>query len=511
MMPTIRLLTKWEIKRIRHEAVYWLRLLGLERDTSRLYRVYVVVFWAYWVFAVWAFLVEQVYQASQQFPPDDALPLLTTFRFVIALFQIGYTVAVLVDTPLKLTAPDLAYVATAPISRGAITLVRFVRRLFLPAGVLAILGTLAVMFFTWNVQPAHVGIAGLMALFLTFLLVYLSGALSWMIGIYRQSCQSALARRACWLALPLLLVGFGLLPGVFLWPADAWVGVVTGTTGLADFGLLGATLVITFGALFITGNQVRMAQVIDDSQLYARIQRMGALGPMIAADVIARIYKQARLTRKKWLWLRLPATPSPTLALSSRAALSLARLSPQAGLRLVITGMALPSMIIAIITFGGYRALQTWVLVFLVLQLPVFRPSDATRFFREPLNQPFLRQFLPANHVLLFISQTTLPLALMSIGMVIALALQPQLDFVAGWMLAVETLVIMTLCEALENVRVTLLRGSLRVVTLRYEFTVIFFGVWLVLAGALTRSLWGAALAGVGVMLFLFYLLHHSE
>lgn len=493
------LLARHELRRMRWNTAYWLRLIGFEANASRAYRVYLAGFWAFWLFSMWAFITQQVYQMSQAVPRPDAVVLFMTLPGIIFSLQLGYTIQTFHDAPLKLPAADLQYMTAAPVSRRAMTLVTFVRSLLIPAALLSLLGTLAALFFAWRFGLADVGIRGLLAYFLTFGLVWVSGAAAWNVGLVRQNRPYMTGRYARWLVISVILVGLELAADFLLLP-----GYIRADFLLSAAVVLVAGGIVAFGLLSLIGSRMHMTAVMDHSQLYARIQQLGTLGRLLAGDTVARIQKQSRLARKKTLRTRLPVTSDPHLTLFGQQAVTLARLSPGVILRLIGTGITLSSLVIVLIMIGDYRALQTWLLVFILLIQ--FRPNDLTRLFREQMHQPFLRQFLPANPLLLFASQALLPLLLMSGGMFIVIALQPGIPLVAGWGLAVGVLVALGLCQALNSVRL-----GFSPVRLRYEYTMIAAGVVVIVAGVGLHSLWAALLVSLIVDGLLAGLLYTSK
>src|SRR5690606_14676545 len=167
MLNDIRTLLWIEWKRLKVEGAYWLQLIGFDPDSSLAYRIYVAIFWMFWVFTVWSFAVDQAYRISLALPSDTVQSLLGYAPEVILGLQLLYLVRVLRESPLKLSAPVVSYVATSPASRGAIGLIVIVRRLLVPILLFSLLSCLISMLLAWSTSPDGVGFIGLRSLLLT--------------------------------------------------------------------------------------------------------------------------------------------------------------------------------------------------------------------------------------------------------------------------------------------------------------------------------------------------------
>ena len=507
------ILVNLEVKRIKRNSAYWLRLIGFDPETSRIYQIYVTLFWFFWIFSMWAFVVEQVYHASRQWAWQDSSLLLEILPRIVFFLQVAYLISVVWKLPLKMAAPDLAYVAASPVSRGAITLVYFTRSLFSPAVILSLLGSLIAMFIAWNTIIVGVGLIGVQAFFLSFCLVYCTASISWALALFKQRRRSVFRRYIFLLTIILLiLLGLWLAPNVILWSSRVLAVAIQNKLSSTDVVLLGILLMMAFSALYGVGSKLPMTSIMDASHVYARIQKFGVLGQVMAPDVIARIRKQNQLSQKGSLLVHLPIVFGYRKILFGRTFVTLARLSPELGLRLIFTGFVLPSAVISIIKLGGYASFQTWLLVFIILlQL---RPDNLTRFFRECINQPFLRQFLPANNLLLFVSHIALPLFFMSLGASFAVVLQTQFvlfEALGVWLLVIALVTVLGFCQALEYVRLPFYLSPSNSIQLNYEYTVIVLGALIVLAGTLLQSLWAAGLASIMILIVLSLLLYVSQ
>ncbi len=113
--------------------------------------------------------------------------------------QIVYLYVVLRDSPLKLGAPEIEYVAASPVSRGIVIAVHFVLALLLPVLLIAVAGCLLAMLLTWSSAPGVVGFAGLQALVLGVPLGLFSAALAWIVATVKAcSLRARSSSRSGW-------------------------------------------------------------------------------------------------------------------------------------------------------------------------------------------------------------------------------------------------------------------------------------------------------------------------
>ncbi|MBK8022585.1 MAG: hypothetical protein IPK19_14420 [Chloroflexi bacterium] len=290
-----------------------------------------------------------------------------------------------------------------------------------------------------------------------------------------------------WLTPMLFAVFAAVLPELFLLPGRAWLSVVEGK-GPADvlialIGILPVALIL----LIMAGNRLRMAKAITDSQQYARIQKMGILGRFLARDVIERIQLQARLGRKRRLKSWFSTRFIGAAALFGHSTVSLIRLSPGAMIRLFVSGGVLVLSVTFILSLGGSPSLPLFMLLYIVLLQQ--RPSGLVRGLRAHSDQPFMRQLIPSSSLKLVLASTALPFAITASGMLAVVLAQPLIDPLVGAVLSVSCLITMTLCLALELVR---LRHAL-FPRITYGYSTLAVGSLVILGGYLSGSLWGAA------------------
>ncbi len=510
MSRDLLLLIRLEVKRIRRSSRYWLRLIGFDPlNQSRAVQVYVVLFWMFWVYTMWSYVLGQVLQVSGNLHRADTAQVLPFIPFIVFAVQVVYLVQVLREPPLKLASGDLHYAATAPLSRGMIAIVNFVVKLFIPALALSLIGALAAMFFTWNADYFAAGLIGVQAFVVTFLLVYASAAPITAVGVLKQNFAALRPRLMFWWVVPIFLAAPALIPQIVLLPGQAWVNLLSSSEDGQAFGSLIAVLIVSlvvgFSALIAAGNRLRMTKVIADSQLYARIHKLGALGRVIAADVILRIRRQSILMRRRVIYQRMPNGLNGTAALVGQSLVTLIRFSPAAVFRLFFSGTAFVSTLLFSVLLGGGISLPSLLILYVLLL--TLRPREIVQGFRAQIDQSYMRQFIPETNLRLLVASAAVPFAIVGAGMLIVVMLQSWVNPLFGAVLAIMVLIILSLCLALEIVNLK----KLQLPRIAYEYSVLASTIVIVLVGAISGSALGLLSAAGIVIAILMMLLNESE
>ncbi len=290
-----------------------------------------------------------------------------------------------------------------------------------------------------------------------------------------------------------------------LFPGALWLTTFDAALSVGTFALALALLVAACALLVIVGNRVNMAAVADDSRMYARIQKLGIFGRLYADDVIASVRRQSRLLRKRHLRLAMSERADGYGVLLNRALLSLFRLAPSTMLRLLMRGVVFAGIVSLVVRIGGGGHLQSWVLLLIILiQL---RPVELNTLFQQDVGQAFTRQFLPANPLGIALADSVFPIALMSVGGLLALLVQPLTDPLVALVLMVCAVAALAFCQALELV--TMPRLLFRRVP--YTYSVVLCGAALIAAGYLLKSMLAVVLAAVLIDLILAAALYRSR
>lgn len=486
MWDDIKTLLRLEYKQVKQQSRDGLLILGIDHEASYGYLMYVVLFFAFWVFAMWSYIVEMVYNASQMLDVALTTDLLNAIPASILVFQVIYFIVILRGKPLKLTVPNMAYMATSPVSRGAVGLVYYIKSAVLPLGIISTLSIFITMFFVWALELPNVGLIGLLAFPLIFGLGVSTTLIGWCMGLAKQIDRARWWRY--WLMIPLVILLGVLIPFVMLWDGRVWVNLIQNSFKPFDAVIL-LGIIAGLGVLLVRiATRIDMTIILEDSQIYARIQKLGVFGQMIAPDVISSIKSQAKLAKRQVKTSKFPRQLWGTNALVGYNMVNIYRLSPSLILQLLFSGITYPSIIILVMGFAGFSTLQAWALILIIVMQ--MRPKNVTRFFQEHHTRPHLRQFLPVDNLTLFLTQTALPLAVTSIGLGISIALRGLP--IGAFFLGVAILLGLALCQ----VQFDLSTSGFRIA---YEYQVLFFGAVVIASWVVSGDLW--AVLGVVIAL----------
>lgn len=481
MSRTVAILVWAELKRIRGDVSYWLKLVGYDPTTNVFYRIYVLIFWLFWLATAWGYLVQQVYGFSTALTSDAIANVLRFAPGIVLSLQSMFIASLLREPPLKLSTPEMSYAAAAPIHRGAIALTQYLRRLALPALVLGLVSCLLSMLLSWRAAGAEVGFVGIKTMLVTWALVYATGGLGWILALPTLRPMSRLRRLLVWPVFILIVVAAALVPQVGQAGGALWVAAVQNVVSpVMVIALIAALALIVFGVVLV-GDRAHMSIVADNSLVFARIQRLGLFGRFYASDVIARVQRQAKLIRKRRLRLMLKPSATGYGTLWSRYGLGMLRLAPSSVARPLTRGFTTGLLVVMLVSFGGWQALPVWLLV--VILLIVNRPLELAAPFRDSMNLPFMRQFLPHDPLVAFSISAFYPILYASAGCIAAMVL-------FGWwnplvlLLVVFSVIALALAQGLESVEGRAMFGR----TIPYPYAVGFYAIAVVVAGLLFHS-----------------------
>jgi hypothetical protein len=506
MRETLLLLwLRW--RHTQEELIYWLRS-GLYYDprkrttAERLYGLYVLVLIVV-VFLLpgWVELLATAAAAGHALSPHVRVQILGALPAGILCGQALLAMAALRSSPLKLTYPDMAYVAGAPLPRGAAVLIGF---LFTVTARLLVTMLAAGLVAVALTQPTTLGGANLTftdaAVGMAPLAVFSWGA-AWLVGCARMASYKVQRWRFLWLA-PLLVLGLAaLFPGALRWSGRTLTLAMRGQVS-SRVELLALVATLAAAALTWVGNRVNMTLVAEESQLYARLKSLG-LGLMtlfVAPGLSWQMRAQERLRAQKPRGHLPRATGS--WALVARAALSGLR-HPFVLIRPLLWGVVVTRLSVFLLL----EHVQVRVWVYWLIAVVITAPRSLVTVFKADTAQPFLRQFLPVNPLQLLLADTALPFLLLLVGTVAAWIRQPAaLSIVLdGAGLSVVMAVVIALCQGLSLVPLTAWR--IRISSALATGT--SFGAVL-MAGLLTKTLVVPLGVGTGIAVLLSGLLATS-
>lgn len=397
-------------RQFRDSAVYWLRVLGYqpnERSLSQaLYLLYLIGIGALWFVAMWGWAYFEAGRIGAALAPTTTADLLRIVPVAILVGQVWVMVGALRSTPLKLSFPDMAYVAGSPLARSVPVLLGFARGILTR---LLLFGALAALLAVIAIPDADLsGYASTRAAFAAAPLVVLTWATAWLLGVSRLAFPRLAQIRFLWVA-PLLLLGVAhVYPAAVLWPGQALVLAIYGQAPLWLFPALTAVALLLVLVFVAVGNRINMIHAADESLIYARIQ---ALGLMAWRDprLQARIRLQGNRTART-PWLKLPRTTGFSTLLA-RAALSYLR-HPSMLVTSFLWGAAITQAAVWILV--NQLPVQLWIGWLLVIG--VAPPVGLLNVFSEDLEEPFLRQFLTVDGFRLLVADVIVPLLALIAG-----------------------------------------------------------------------------------------------
>ncbi len=429
LAPLFRL--RW--RGLQESLIYWVRT-GLEYDPSRrttserLYGLYLLVVISLLVLLPgWADALAIAYQAGHVLTPHLRAALLAALPALIVLGQVALAMAALRSSPFKLSGPDSAYIAASPVPRGAPVLTGFLFHIAVRLPVWALLAAFVAVALA---QPDKLDTATLACLAVgvtTAPLVALSWGLAWSIGLLRMSSPAARNRRFVWLAPLAALVPASLLPAIARWPG----GVLTAS--MRHAGIPGQTwwlaglAMVAVATVTWVGNRANMTLVAAESAMYARLRELGFMARVFDPALAGQIRRQEKLRAKRFR-LRLPRGAWATGLWAAAARAAVGRLHhPLTLLRPLLWGAALSRLGGTLVL--GHADLRAW--IYWLIGAVVTAPRSLVVAFQEDVDEPFLRQFLPANTLLLLPTDAAVPFGLLCIGILLAWVGQPAAPSVA--------------------------------------------------------------------------------
>lgn len=397
-------------RQFKDSAVYWLRVLGYEPGGRALmqagYVLYLAGIGALWLLMMWGWAYSQAEGIANNLAPATVVDLLNLLPVIVLVAQVWTMVGALRSTPLKLSFPDMAYIAGSPIARSIPVLLGFLRTILgrmILFGAVAALLAVAIIPGAANAGPASLRAAGAAAL-----LLVLTWALAWLLGISRLAFIRLSNWPLLWVA-PLLLLALAYVyPAAVLWPGQALILAIFGVAPVWLFpALLLIALVLVIAFVWL-GNRINMIHAADESAIYARISALGLMAyrdPRLQARIRLQSSSAARSP-----WFKLPKTTGFS-TLVFRALLSYVR-HPFMLLTSFAWGAAIT--ILAVWIVSNALPFQVWVGWLLVIGFAP--PVGLLHVFRADLEEPFLRQFMPVDGLQLLVADVLLPLVSLIFG-----------------------------------------------------------------------------------------------
>jgi hypothetical protein len=424
MMQDIRVLTWLRWKQWLDVAVYWLRVLGYQPPekgenawVGNLYILYLLGIGVLWFGTMWSW----VYESAQSLSLLMSTDIRANFEMIIALVWFVTGIAAIItalnSSPLKLSFQDMAYIVASNVNPTAIVILSFIRQLLVRMLIFGSLFAVISIVLTRSLSSALPPTAPFRALLIVIPLVVIIWGIAWLVGLTRLTIIQKQYRKYLWL-IPISLTVTGILiPNIAF-----WLGRIVQNYIVQELPLTWVLLLIVPIALLVTliinmSSKIDLAQVADESILYARIQALGMMA-WRQIDVQIRIRMQA-VQQPRPSRLHLPnAVGFPVIV--ARAALSYLR-HPLMLILALIWGAVTTQLVIWII--ANNFPVQVW--IGLLLLISIAPPVGLVYAFEKDVAERFLRQFIPFDGMQLLIADSLLPWILVSLGGAIICLVQP--------------------------------------------------------------------------------------
>ncbi|MEM9955281.1 MAG: hypothetical protein AAF846_27000 [Chloroflexota bacterium] len=503
MWNDFRLLLHYQLLRIWRDVKVGLRFIGFEPNDSLLNYIYVGGFWVFWLFMMWAYILDVSYRQSQELSyilPD--MSILSDFiPILIFTLQLMLIIRQMFITPLKVSAPDLQHIVVSSVHQGSLALVSFLSRWFLPVLLQSGFATIFAMQLAWAMD-APATLIGVQIFILTNILGYVSGLMAWGVGIIKHNLASPPQRWLIWIGIIISLVGLYYVRDMVLFMGRIWYSVVLQDVDNIQLIVFSIFSILMITSLLYLAQKVSADRIISDSKVYARISRFGFWGRFYAQDIIRDIRQNASISHKFPTYLRSPNfAQNPLRAMNY---LMLVRLSPKWIGGLLFFGMLLGGLTLGTFSAGDYRDIETWVVFALVLSR--LSPQDITRSYFALQQKQFMRQFLSSGRLNLMFTQTLLPFLIALLPVLVIVSFQSSVSIVHALSLSLGGMLLVTLCHLISSIRLPII---LRYV--RYEVNVLVVVSILAIVMFLLPSLAIAILVVWGLNIVLLSILFYGD
>lgn len=396
-MRDVRLLLWLRVRHARSAIDRALHLAGAGIDDGgwgeRAYQLYAVGIMAVWFALMAAALVDAIQGA---FAGLDAAACALAVRFALlvpAFVLLRGGIAGVRTTPLKLSHPDIAYLAVSAVSaRALVGMAAGVQALAAAAAGGAagfLLGVGLESAAVLAAPPAAVALAGAA-------MAAAAAALGWVAGLARLA-------RARWTGWNAAAAVVALAVAVAAWCAlvlSAHASALLAPAAFAALAAGGALAPAAALALFLLAPRADMTRVIDENSLHADLCRFGVLSPLDRSDIAE--YQRRRKLAARPARFSLPPGEGRR-ALVQRAVLSHARQYDGIPSLLMQGAFAVPLGVLALLGAGGPALFVFW------LPVAVLMPQgarEATRAFRDDLRNRLVRDRLPFGVLELLVFDT---------------------------------------------------------------------------------------------------------
>lgn len=371
---------RWTLNRIMHIAG-----ASIDDDgwTDRAYQLYMLAIMLVWFALMAAALVDAVAGAFAAAGVEACALATRVVLLVPAAVLLWGGIAGVRTSPLKLSHPDIAYLAASPVSARALVGVAVAVQALTGGAIAFALG------FLLGVGLESAGVLALPPVatgLMIAALVSAAVAARWIAGVARLASRRWRGRDA-------LLVSGVLMALCLAWTAAVFGVEATGLLSLATFATLAGCAAVAgvaaAVALAALAPRINMTVVIDESSLHADLCRFDALSPL-DREKIAEYQRRRRFAERK-LRFELPVREGRG-ALAAHAALSHLRQYDGIPSLLLHAVLVVPLCVFALLGTGGPVLFLFWLQVLVMMPVGV---REATRTFRDDMRNRLVRDQLP--------------------------------------------------------------------------------------------------------------------
>ncbi len=402
---------RWTLNRLMHFVG-----AGIDDDgwAERAYQLYALALMLVWLVLMVAALL---YGVREAFAAADASLHLIALQLVLlvgALVLARRGIAAVRTSPLKLSHPDIAYLAASALSAWALVGVAAVVQGLAGGAALFVLGALVGVGLesagVLAMPPAALGLAAA---------PLGTGAVlaGWLAGVARLAA-------ARWRTRTSVAVGAG-----FVVAAVGWAAAVSASgpsalyapATLIAMGVLAALVCLALGvALAMRAPRIDMTLVIEESTLHADLCRFDVLSPLDRNDIAA--YQRRRKLAARPVRFGL-ARGEGRAALVAHAALSHLRQYDGIPLLLMQGSFVVPLGVLAVLGVGGPALFLFWLSALVMAPMGV---REATRAFRDDMGNRLVRDRLPFGALELLVFDSLPAFALTTlVACAVSVALAP--------------------------------------------------------------------------------------
>lgn len=379
-----------------------------DRDVlDRLYYLYLVAALVAYAVVLAALVIGAVVPVIAQMGAAAVL-LPRLFGTFVALAAGVSCIAALRRVPLRLTDPDVAFVATGALRLEVLALVWL-----LPSAILCGVAGGAVGYLMGagiQAAGAAVDLAGLVLC--AALLAACASAAPWVVGAARlarrQRRASKGARRAACVVAGSVLAVCALAVAAFSLAApDVFFSRVV---ALATVPLLFDVFVAACALVLAFGRRMDATRLVEENALFAEMSRFTAHGSIFDASA-ARAYRRRCKVAARRPWLGLPRVEGPAAPVA-RSALSLVRQIEGVPALLRLGFFLVPLGTLAFAQTGGIGLLLIWAMAALLAAEDV---REIARAFRDDVQLRLVRDRLPFETLALLACDVLVPGAVVAV------------------------------------------------------------------------------------------------